>query len=326
MGGDEVERMASARERMPAVSVIVPSYKKPELLRECLASIRMQTFEDWECIVVDDGSPLGKEIQAVVSEMADERFRLVVHEHTRGPAAARNTGVRHARGEYILLVDEDDRIVPDCLEVLLKQIRATGADIVCPHAKKFGGAQGFLRSEVPTLEEVLSGRLVIPWGFLLKRELWLKLGGQEEAEDLIGREDHEWWVRVRSANIRVVIVNRVLIEWRVWEDGVLGKLSLNFQAARQEVKRRQYVVEKHRDLYERHPWAKRRYLRVGYLREGYHRWQEGRRTAALVRYWQAYFMSRDSNDFRLATKMTLMGIFGESAVLRFIAFRKHFFG
>lgn len=104
----------------PAVSVIVPSYNKPEYLPECLQSIQAQTFTDWECIVVSDGSPRVEEIRAAVAGIGDERFRLVEHRENRGLAAARNTGTRMANTDLVVCVDEDDMLGADCLSRSLK--------------------------------------------------------------------------------------------------------------------------------------------------------------------------------------------------------------
>ena len=100
---------------MPKISIIVPVYQVEKYLRRCLDSIVAQTFTDWECILVDDGSPdnSGK----ICDEYAeiDNRFR-VFHQENAGVSAARNKGLDVAKGEWITFVDSNDYIEEDYLQ------------------------------------------------------------------------------------------------------------------------------------------------------------------------------------------------------------------
>ncbi len=112
----------------PKISIIVPIYKVERYLRECLDSIFGQTFGDWECILVDDGSP--DECPRICDEYAarDPRFH-VIHRANGGLSAARNSGLREARGEYIGFVDSDDWIAPQMFERLYRLITQHGTDM-----------------------------------------------------------------------------------------------------------------------------------------------------------------------------------------------------
>lgn len=98
---------------MPRVSVVVPVYNVESYLSACLESILSQTFSDFELLVVDDGSTDGS--VALVEAIVDPRLRLIRQEN-RGLAGARNTGIRHAEGEFIALLDSDDLWLPQKLE------------------------------------------------------------------------------------------------------------------------------------------------------------------------------------------------------------------
>jgi glycosyltransferase involved in cell wall biosynthesis len=100
---------------MPRFSVIVPVYNRAGTVRPTLQSVRDQTFEDFECIVVDDGSVDGEELKAVVEALNDRRFRYVRRENGGG-GAARNTGIDRAKGEFAAFLDSDDRWLPEKLE------------------------------------------------------------------------------------------------------------------------------------------------------------------------------------------------------------------
>ena len=103
--------------RTPKVSVIVPTYNRPDRLRTALASLVAQTYQDFEVIIVNDA---GCDVGAVVAACADRyRITTITHDRNRGLAAARNSGVRAAKGAYIAYLDDDDRYLPNHLETLV---------------------------------------------------------------------------------------------------------------------------------------------------------------------------------------------------------------
>jgi glycosyltransferase involved in cell wall biosynthesis len=101
---------------MPRFSVIVPVYNRAATVLPTLESVRGQTFTDFDCIVVDDGSKDGEELRAVVESLADPRFRYVRRENGGG-GAARNTGIDEATGEFVAFLDSDDCWLPKKLHV-----------------------------------------------------------------------------------------------------------------------------------------------------------------------------------------------------------------
>lgn len=101
---------------MPKISIIVPVYKVEKYLHRCLDSIVAQTFTDWECILVDDGSPDGS--GKICDEYAekDGRFK-VFHQENQGVSAARNKGLDNAKGEWIGFVDSDDWVSKEYFQI-----------------------------------------------------------------------------------------------------------------------------------------------------------------------------------------------------------------
>ena len=101
---------------MPAISVIIPIYNVEKYLRRCLDSVKNQTFQDWEAICVNDGSPDNS--AAILAEYAakDARFKIVDKENG-GLSDARNAGMKIASGDYILYLDSDDFIHPQTMEI-----------------------------------------------------------------------------------------------------------------------------------------------------------------------------------------------------------------
>jgi len=103
----------------PLVSVIIPTYNRALLLGRAIQSILNQTYQNFEIIIVDDCS--NDDTEKVVKRFYDERVRYIRHKERKGAAAARNTGIKAARGEYVAFQDSDDEWLSEKLE---KQIRA----------------------------------------------------------------------------------------------------------------------------------------------------------------------------------------------------------
>ena len=110
------------------VSIIIPIYKVEPWLRPCLDSVLAQTFRDYECILVDDGSPDG--CPAICDEYAgrDPRFR-VIHKENGGLSDARNAGLDAAAGEYLYFLDSDDTVEPELLATMVP-LMEEGYDLV----------------------------------------------------------------------------------------------------------------------------------------------------------------------------------------------------
>jgi len=103
---------------MPAVSVVIPTYNRAPLLREAVASVLNQTYQDWELIVADDGST--DETRDYLAGVRDPRVRPLFLDHTGNAARARNAGVASARGSWIAFLDSDDVWLPEKLTLQLR--------------------------------------------------------------------------------------------------------------------------------------------------------------------------------------------------------------
>lgn len=114
------------------ISIITPFYNTDKYLEQCLASIKGQTFSDFECLMIDDGSYDTSRIIAQKYANEDKRFILVNEpNHHIGFPAAKNLGLDMAAGEYICFIDSDDYIEPRYLELLYKGLIETKADMCC---------------------------------------------------------------------------------------------------------------------------------------------------------------------------------------------------
>lgn len=116
------------KDKKPCVSIIVPVYKVEKYLERCLNTIRNQTLENLEVILVDDGSP--DRCPGICDDAAKEDARIrVIHKENEGPGLARNTGLEAARGEYIYFVDSDDYLEKTAVEILYCAAKDKNLDI-----------------------------------------------------------------------------------------------------------------------------------------------------------------------------------------------------
>lgn len=123
-------------QNQPLVSVIIPVYNVENYLGFCLESITAQTYQNWEAILIDDGSKDGS--GAICDEAAakDPRFR-VIHKENGGVSIARNIGIETAQGKYILFVDSDDLVTENYLEEMVKAGETYGTDLVLCGFERF---------------------------------------------------------------------------------------------------------------------------------------------------------------------------------------------
>ena len=122
---------------MPVVTVIVPCYNYGHFIKSTLNSVAAQTYSDWECIIIDDGST--DETQAIVSAYVnrDKRFRYV-YQTNKGLSAARNTGIKNAAGQYLQFLDADDLLESHKLELQVEYFKDhPETDIVYGEARYF---------------------------------------------------------------------------------------------------------------------------------------------------------------------------------------------
>ncbi len=101
------------------VSIIIPVYNVEPYIEECLCSVFEQTYRNFECLIIDDCGPDNSIaiVEDLLSKGVDEneRYRIIRHERNRGLSAARNTGIKEAKGEYVYFLDSDDKLFPDTL-------------------------------------------------------------------------------------------------------------------------------------------------------------------------------------------------------------------
>lgn len=173
-------------ERKPLVSVIVPVYNVYPYLRDCVQSVQAQSYQNWELLLVDDGSTDGS--GELCDELAVEDGRIrVFHKPNGGLSDARNHGMHHARGEYFCFLDSDDLLPENALEKLVGLCEQHRADVAMGQLLQFEtepqrqtGTTG--GTEILTVQDTIRGMLLrkgkighTACAKLFRRELWAEL-------------------------------------------------------------------------------------------------------------------------------------------------------
>lgn len=213
----------------PLVSIIVPVYKVEKYLHTCLDSILAQSYTNWEAILVDDGSP--DSCPQIIDEYAarDERMRTV-HRENGGLSAARNSGLRTVRGDFITFLDSDDFLHKDCLKIMVEIALAYNADLVqCD----------FIRGVETTFPELgdKDNRLIrvydrhsIFTSFAAKVIVCAKLysrfilDGISFPEGRVNEDDCTNWRFYYKAD-KIAIINRKLYYYTINPNSTMGKLK-----------------------------------------------------------------------------------------------------
>lgn len=229
----------------PRVSVVVPCYDLGRYLDEAVASVLAQTFQDFEVLVVDDGST-----DAATRELLDGYRRprtRVLRTPNAGLPAAKNAGIRHTGGEYLCMLDADDRLEPAFLE---KSIAALDADaelaFVSHWLRTFGDEVGEWqpdRCDFPTLLD----RNTVNGAALVRRGAVAAVGGFDESlRD--GCEDWDLWIGLVERGLRGAILPEVLYAYRR-RPGSMSRTMLT-GAGHPELYRR--LAEKHAEAFRGH--------------------------------------------------------------------------
>lgn len=120
------------------VSIVVPIYNVEDYLDRCLDSIKNQSYNNFEVLLIDDCSTDSSSKIALEYSEADNRFKYYKHRRNKGLAAARNTGIINSTGKWLFFVDSDDRIRDDALDLLISQANRTNSDIVlCSYSNEY---------------------------------------------------------------------------------------------------------------------------------------------------------------------------------------------
>nr|WP_315252783.1 glycosyltransferase family 2 protein [uncultured Flavobacterium sp.] len=209
------------------VSIIIPCYNQAHFLDETLQSVLSQTYSNWECIIVNDGSPDNTEAVAKVWAEKDSRF-IYFAKQNGGLSSARNAGLKVAKGDFIQFLDSDDILGNEKLEVSVNLSVNEGSDIVITDFKRFRKTITKLKRAFCDLgkQEFSFDSMLLKWdveftipihcGFFKKA----LLNNVAFHEELKAKEDWKFWIDIFRNNPKVSYVNKVLVFYRLHDKGM----------------------------------------------------------------------------------------------------------
>ncbi|MDQ2747000.1 MAG: glycosyltransferase family 2 protein [Acidobacteriota bacterium] len=226
---NRIEKYVGAKviKTTPKISIITPAYKIAEYIAETLDSVFAQTFEDYEIIVNNDGSPDTPEFERVLQPYLDKIVYL--KQSNEGAAAARNVAIEHARGDLLAFLDGDDVWQQNFLQSQIEFLEANDLDLVYSDAILFGGSamdgQLFTKNAPSTgavnFESLLDLRCnIITSGVLTKKRSVLEAGKFDA--DWLRAHDFALWLKMARNQTRIGYQKQVLLKYRVRPDSLSG--------------------------------------------------------------------------------------------------------
>ncbi|MBK1894417.1 glycosyltransferase family 2 protein [Chryseobacterium paridis] len=207
----------------PKISIIVPCYNQAVYLDDCLQTVLDQTYQNWECIIVNDGSPDNTEEIAKNWVQKDSRFQYLYKENG-GLSSARNAGIEIASGIWILPLDADDKINKRYLELAEKEFDK-GYTIIYCEAEKFGSEDG--KWNLPTYSrEMLAVKNMIFCTAFFTKEDWKKVGGYD-TRLIYGWEDWDFWIAILKEGGEVLKLEDIGFYYRIKEVSMIKEMSAN---------------------------------------------------------------------------------------------------
>lgn len=214
----------------PLISVVVPVHDVEAYLPACLDSVLAQSHTELQVVVVDDGSTDSSGAIADTYAARDSRIE-VVHTDNRGLGAARNEGLRHARGPFLAFADSDDVVPPEAYATLLRQQQRTGADLVTGSIVWwYDDPDGERQVQPPWMKRLHATRQagiidqmpellgdVFAWNKLYRREFWESVG--LSWPEGTRYEDQPTLTEAYLQARRIGVVSEVVYQWRIRSDG-----------------------------------------------------------------------------------------------------------
>lgn len=228
---------------MSMVSVIIPTYNRAHLLGRAIKSGLDQTFQDFELIVVDDSSI--DETEQLIKSFQDKRIIYVRHEINLGSNPARNTGLRHANGEYIAFLDSDDEWLP---EKLKKQL-----EIFRKGPEKLGlVSTGYIYEQIPNepflpqyrgnvLKQIIIANIVGSTSTPLIKKVCFKKAGIFD-ETMPASQDWDMWIRI-AQYYDFDFVPEVLVRYHWQTDSISKNIKRLKKAHRLIFKKYKYIIK-----------------------------------------------------------------------------------
>ncbi len=225
------------------ISVIIPCYNSEHTLEDTLSSLKVQDFDSWEAIIVNDGSTDNSEAIALKFVKHDAHFKYF-KKPNGGLGSARNFGIAKALGQYILPLDADNTIRPQfAKQALLVFQKDSGLGVVYGDAMYFGEKQGIWK--VGGFDKFrLLRKNYIDACAIIKKEVFDNLGGYDVNMPHQGNEDWDLWLRVLNSKYKFHYLDEITFDYRVVKNSMIRSFDKKMFEDN-----RFYIKNKNKELY-----------------------------------------------------------------------------
>ncbi len=241
--------------KMPLITVIIPTYNRVKILSRAIKSVLKQTYQNFELIIVDDCST--DNTQKALKKFKDKRIFYIKHKKRKGASAARNTGIKKAKGKYLAFLDSDDCWLPEKLEKQLATLQKNknagivysrfwivknGKKKLCcwPEIKKYNG---WLH------RQLLIGNFITTSSVLVKRQIFDKVGLFDKK--LPAYQDWEFFLRASLYEQFAFIDKPLLTQYQNRKDRISADKNKLTKAVRYILKKHGREIKKDRKIYAR---------------------------------------------------------------------------
>jgi len=234
----------------PKVTVVIPTYNRPDLVPKAIQSVLDQTFQDFEIVVVDDGQK--KSAKEAVEAFEDDRIRYFKHTEQKGCSGAKNTGIRAAGGQYIAFLDDDDEYLKNKLSLQVDRLNGVGENVGFSftgtinvyddhnHTKSTAdGVADYHELALRNFSAMIASTL------MFKKEIFNAVGYLDETFPT--HTDIEFLIRV-TKKFKGVGIDQPLVRMMMKSDHV--QMGSNI---RNRIKGREMLLSKYRDEFARYP-------------------------------------------------------------------------
>ena len=220
---------------LPLISVIIPTYNRADVVQRAIASVRQQSYPNWQIIVVDDAS--ADDTEALVKLNCD-RLQYIRHQTNLGGSAARNTGIEQAQGEYVAFLDSDDVWLPNKLELQLQALNPTDSEHLVCYGQFQKSLQVFYqRSVLPAKGKGKGSVAEYLWlaqGEMLTSTLLISCSLAKATlfnSELVKHQDLDFVIRLEQQGAKFIFVPQVLSIWHNEPRGDRISRRVNYQAS-----------------------------------------------------------------------------------------------
>ncbi|MFV8378258.1 glycosyltransferase family 2 protein [Flavobacterium sp. LB3R33] len=229
---------------IPIISIIIPCYNSETTLETTLESVLNQEFQNWEAIIINDGSVDKTEEIAMNWTRKDNRFSYFSKQN-EGLGKTRNYGIAHAKGEYILPLDSDNQLKKDFASSAITVFeKDSSIGVVHGDAEYFGEKTGLWKIDEFDFTKMLLNNYIDACA-IYEKKIWEQVGGYDEKMPFQGHEDWELWLALGILNVRFHHLKAITFRYFVSNNSMIRSFTDEMLESNQD-----YIAKKYSNCYQ----------------------------------------------------------------------------